>query len=344
MTTATPPASGPTDVTRAGRESLEANRRRITRTAYALLAPTIVVMAIVVGYPIVLSVIDSFQADAHLDPATGFFVSGGFAGLTNYAHWILQQCTSASGSGSCAQGNLGASFWMAMFNTFFFTIVTVTLETVIGLWMAIIMNRNFRGRGLLRAAVLVPWAIPTAVTAKLFYFIFATAGIVNALLGVEIIWGADLWASRIAIIAADTWKTTPFMALLILAGLQLIPEDTYEAARMDGASTVQTFFRITVPLLRPALVVAILFRTLDALRMYDLPAILTGGGGGRGDATTTLSILVVKEINNTAVNSAAALSTITFLVVFAVAFLFIRVLGANLTGAEQKSKKVAGVA
>ena len=344
MTTATPPAPPrPKDVTEAGRASLEANRRRITRTSYALLAPTIVVMAVIVGYPIVLSVINSFQADARLDPATGFFVTGGFTGLTNYAHWLLQQCSTPAGTAACAQGNLGASFWTATFNTFFFTVITVALETVIGLWMAIIMNRNFRFRGLLRAAVLVPWAIPTAVTAKLFLFIFATAGIVNALLGIEVIWGADLWASRFAIIIADTWKTTPFMALLILAGLQLIPEDTYEAARMDGATTVQQFFRITLPLLRPALVVAVLFRTLDALRMYDLPAILTGGGGGRGDATTTLSILVVREIQNTAVNSAAALSTITFLIVFGVAFLFIRVLGANLTGGEKKSKKVAGV-
>lgn len=343
MTTATPPVTPQQDVTRAGRESLEANRRRTTRVAYSLLAPTIVVMALVVGYPIILSVFDSFQADAHLDPATGFFVQGGFAGLSNYAHWILQQCTTAAGTAACAQGNLGASFWTAIFNTFFFTVVTVTLETIIGLWMALIMNRNFRGRGILRAAVLVPWAIPTAVTAKLFYFIFAASGIVNTLLGTTILWGADLWASRFAIIVADTWKTTPFMALLILAGLQLIPEDTYEAARMDGATTVQTFFRITLPLLRPALVVAILFRTLDALRMYDLPAILTGGGGGRGDATTTLSILVVKEIQNTAVNSAAALSTITFLVVFGVAFIFIRLLGANITGGERSSKKVAGV-
>ena len=344
MTTATPPATEPKDVIRAGRDSLDANRRRITRTAYALLAPTIVVMAIVVGYPIILSIVNSFQSDARINPVTGFFQTGGFAGLDNYAHWVLQQCTTAAGTGPCAPGNLGSSFWNATFNTFFFTVVTVALETVIGLWMAIIMNRNFRFRGLLRAAVLVPWAIPTAVTAKLFYFIFATAGIANALLGVEIIWGADLWASRLAIIIADTWKTTPFMALLILAGLQLIPEDTYEAARMDGATTVQTFFRITLPLLRPALVVAVLFRTLDALRMYDLPYILTGGGGGKGDATTTLSILVVREIQNTAVNSAAALSTITFLIVFAVAFLFIRVLGANLTGGEKKSKKVADVA
>lgn len=345
MTTATPPAvQTGSDKTPPGRDSLDANRRRITRTSYLLLAPTIVVMAVVVGYPIVLSVWDSFQADAHLDPSTGFFVEGGFAGLSNYAHWILQQCTTASGTGACAQGNLGASFWTATFNTFFFTVVTVALETVFGMWMALIMNRGFKGRGILRAAVLVPWAIPTAVTAQLFGFIFATSGIVNSVLNIQVIWGADLWASRFAIIVADTWKTTPFMALLILAGLQLIPEDTYEAARMDGASTAQTFFRITLPLVKPALIVAILFRTLDALRMFDLPYILTGGGGGRGDGTTTLSILVVREIQNTFVNSAAALSTITFVIVFAVAFLFIRVFGANITGSEQKSKKGANVA
>ena len=167
----------------------------------------------------------------------------------------------------------------------------------------------------------------------------------NTIFSANTLWYSDLWASRFAIVIADTWKTTPFMALLILAGLQLIPEDTYEAARMDGATTIQTFFRITVPLLKPALIVAILFRTLDALRMYDLPAILTGGGGGKGDATTTLSILVVKELGGAnGGDSASALSTITFIIIFLVAFLFIRVLGANVTGSEKKARKVAKVA
>ncbi len=342
MTTAAPPTSAlPPGGNYPGRDSLEANRRRQARFAYLLLAPTIVVMAIVVGYPIVLSIINSFQQDAHLDQTTGFQVTGGFAGVSNYTHWLLQQCANATGGTSaCAPGNLANSFWNSVFVTFFFAVITVVLETIIGIWMAIIMNRNFRGRGILRAAVLVPWAIPTAVTAKLWYFIFATSGIVNTIIGQQILWGSDLWASRFAIIIADTWKTTPFMALLILAGLQLIPEDTYEAARMDGASTVQQFFQITLPLLRPALVVAILFRTLDALRMYDLPAILTGGGGGRGDATTTLSMLVVKQIQQ-GPNSASALSTITFIIIFAVAFIFIRLLGANITGSERKSQKVA---
>jgi multiple sugar transport system permease protein len=337
VSTAPPKAAPPP---RAGRESLEANRRREARIAYYLLLPTIVAMGLVVGYPIVLSIWNSFQADRHLDTATGQFVTGGFAGFANYTHWLFQQCDAGGKAVACAPGQLASSFWNSVFVTFFFAVVTVALETVFGLWMAIIMNRSFRGRGLLRAAVLVPWAIPTAVTAKLFFFIFATEGIANTILNQKIIWGSDLWASRFAIVIADTWKTTPFMALLILAGLQLIPEEVYEAAKVDGTTTVQAFFRITLPLVRPALIVAILFRTLDALRMYDLPAILTGGGGGRGDATTTLSILVVKQVYQ-GINVASALSTITFILIFLVAFLFIRVLGANITGSERASRKAA---
>ncbi|BDZ49294.1 hypothetical protein GCM10025867_15350 [Frondihabitans sucicola] len=235
-------------------------------------------------------------------------------------------------------GNIGSLFWEAIGNTLFFTVVTVIFETVIGVWMAIIMNRNFRGRALVRAAILVPWAIPTAVTAKLWYFIFDYNGILNHVLGTQIIWTSGEWSSRFAIVIADTWKTTPFMALLILAGLQLIPEEVYEAASMDGASTVQRFFRITLPLVKPALMVAVLFRVLDALRMYDLPAILTGGGGGTGNATTTLSILVVSQIRQ-GFNSASALSTITFLLVFLVAFLFVRFLGANVVQTQAAQQK-----
>ena len=140
--------------------------------------------------------------------------------------------------------------------------------------------------------------------------------------------------ARWAIIIADVWKTTPFMALLILAGLQIIPNDVYEAAKVDGASTWQRFTQITLPLVKPALMVAILFRTLDALRMYDLPAIMTGGANN----TTTLSILVVDQIRQ-GFNSAAALSTITFLIIFIVAFIFVRFLGANAVQAASTSGK-----
>ncbi len=294
------------------------------RRAYMLIAPTIALLAVVIGYPVVRAVWMSFHSDARLDPATGFFITGGWAGFENYTHWLLQRC----GDTSCPVGTTAAGFWEVVWITVFFTIVTVTLELVLGFGFAMIMNGKYRGRGLVRASILIPWAIPTAVTAKLWYFIFATNGIANALLNTDILWFSDKWAARTAIIVADVWKTTPFMALLILAGLQLISADIYEAAKVDGASPWQRFTAITLPLVKPALMVALLFRTLDVLRMYDLPAIMTGGGAGDGNDTTTLSILVVEEIRS-GFNSAAALSTLTFIFVFAVAFVFIKFLGVN---------------
>lgn len=323
------------------RAGIKKNRRQQSRWALYLIIPTLILLAVVIGYPVVTAIVMSFQKDAGLDPATGLFVQGGFAGFQNYAHWLFQQCMGTDGSTiACPPGNLGSTFWNAVFVTFFFTVTTVILETVLGLWFALIMNRAFRGRGLVRAAILVPWAIPTAVTAKLWFFIFSVAGIANAILGAHILWTSDEWASRFAVIIADTWKTTPFMALLILAGLQLIPEDVYEAAKMDGASTLQRFWRVTMPLLKPALMVAILFRVLDALRIYDLPAILTGGGGGTGHATTTLSILVIDQIRQ-GFNSAAALSTITFIIIFLVAFIFVRILGTNVVRTQEAQQKGA---
>lgn len=308
-----------------------------TGWAYLLLAPTIILLAVVILYPLISSFRMSFLKDAGLDPATGMFVEGGSAGFSNYANWLLQQC----GGAACAPGTLGSQFWPSVGNTFFYAVVTVLLETVFGFWMAIIMARTFKGRGLLRAAVLVPWAIPTAVTAKLWYFMFDYNGVINKIIpGDPILWLGSESAAKWAIIIADTWKTTPFMALLIVAGLQMIPGDVYEAARMDGANTWQRFRHITLPLVKPALMVAILFRTLDALRMYDLPAILTGGANN----TSTLSMLVVEQIRQ-GFNSASALSTLTFLVIFGVAFLFIRFLGADVTNGAvpKKAKKSAPI-
>ncbi|HEY8281378.1 MAG TPA: sugar ABC transporter permease [Leifsonia sp.] len=321
------------------RAGVKKNRRQQGRWALYLIAPTIALLAIVIGYPVVSAIIMSFQKDAGLDPATGLFVAGGFAGFQNYAHWLLQQCQGPNGTTiTCPPGNLGSQFWNAVFVTFFFTVTTVVIETILGMWFAFIMNRTFRGRGLVRAAILVPWAIPTAVTAKLWFFIFSVAGIANAVLNAHVLWTSDEWASRFAVIIADSWKTTPFMALLILAGLQIIPEEVYEAAKVDGAGTWQRFWRVTIPLVKPALLVAVLFRVLDALRIYDLPQILTGGGGGTGNATTTLSILVVDQIRQ-GFNSASALSTITFLIIFIVAFIFVRFLGANVVRTQEAQQK-----
>ncbi|MCQ4119677.1 carbohydrate ABC transporter permease [Rhodococcus tibetensis] len=330
-------AAGDSDPGRGSREKGE-NRRRFGlsgRRAWLFVVPTLAVLAVVIGYPVIRALVMSFQKDAGLDPSTGMFVEGGWAGFSNYTHWILQQCTSPGGVAvACPPGTLGSQFWAAVGNTAFFTVVTVGIEVAIGLWMAIIMGKTFKGRALLRAAVLIPWAIPTAVTAKLWYFIFAYDGIANRLLGTQILWTSDEWPARFAVIISDVWKTTPFMALLILAGLQMIPQDVYEAARVDGASAWQRFRRITLPLVKPALMVAILFRTMDALRMYDLPAILTGGN----PATTTVSILVVDQVRQ-GFNSASALSTITFLMIFAVAFILVKFLGANAVETQEAQRK-----
>ncbi|WP_415971697.1 carbohydrate ABC transporter permease [Rhodococcus sp. 077-4] len=306
--------------------------------AWLLIAPTMVILAIVIVYPVIRALVMSFSKDPGLDPATGMFVTGGSAGFDNYTHWILQQCTSASGTSvPCPPGTLGSQFWGAVGNTAFFTVVTVSIEVVIGFAMAVIMGKTFAGRALLRAAILIPWAIPTAVTAKLWYFIFAYDGIANRILGTNILWTGDAWPARFAVIIADVWKTTPFMALLILAGLQMIPADVYEAARVDGASAWQRFTKITLPLVKPALMVAILFRTMDALRMYDLPAILTEGN----PATRTISILVVDQIRQ-GFNSAASLSTISFVMIFIVAFILVKFLGANAVATQENQRKGAG--
>ncbi|MFD0483877.1 carbohydrate ABC transporter permease [Kineococcus sp. GCM10028916] len=300
------------------------------RRAAVLIAPTLILLAIVILYPVVSAVSQSFTKDAGLDPNTGMFVEGGFAGVSNYKLWLLQDC--GGGAFSCPPGTLGSQFWTATGVTFLFTVVAVSLETVLGFVFALVMHRNFKGRAILRASVLVPWAIPTAVTAKLWYFIFAYDGIANKVLGTNILWTGEGWPPKAAIIIADTWKTAPFMALLILAGLQVIDGSVYEASKMDGAGAWQRFRYITLPLVRPALIVAVLFRTLDTLRMYDLPKILTGGAGD----TSTLSMLVVDQVR-TGFNAASALSTLTFLIVFAVAFVFIKFLGANVT--EQRAPK-----
>ncbi|WP_244977369.1 carbohydrate ABC transporter permease [Corynebacterium lizhenjunii] len=317
--------------------------RKSTAPALALVAPALTVLAVVIGYPIIRAVMLSFQGNRHLDPATGVFVEGKFAGLDNYLYWITNRCMAASGEVSaCPPGVIATDFWPAVRITLFFTVVTVALETILGIIMALIMNGNYRGRGLVRAAVLIPWAIPTAVTAKLWQFMFAPQGIVNSLLGTHISWTTDPTFARLAVIIADVWKTAPFMALLILAGLQMIPKEVYEAARVDGATRWQTFTRITLPLVRPALMVAVLFRTLDALRMYDLPVIMISGSSN--SPTATISQLVVEDMRQGNFNSASALSTLIFLLIFAVAFILVRFLGADITGTAEakRARREAG--
>jgi multiple sugar transport system permease protein len=169
-------------------------------------------------------------------------------------------------------------FWNALENTVYFTSLSVSLELALGLSIALLLNRDFAAKGLVRAVVLVPWAVPTVVSARMWEWIYNTDfGILNHLLGQKINWlGSPGWAMHAAVLM-DVWKTTPFVVILLLAGLQVIPRDLYRAARVDGAGRWQPFRRLTLPLLKPVLLVVLIFRTLDAFRIFDAVYVLTGG-------------------------------------------------------------------
>jgi len=303
------------------------------RLAWILLAPTLIIIAVVAGIPVILSFWESLhQTNAGVDPTTGLVAGGDkFVGLQNFTD-IFAGANPVTGS----YGTIDR-FWNAFLNTTFITIVCVLLETVIGVAMALIMAKAFRGRGLVRAGILVPWAIPTIVSALMWKLIFDSSGVMNRILGREILWLADTGASFWAIVIADTWKTAPFIGLLTLAGLQTIPAEVYEAAKVDGATTWQQFVRITLPMVKPALVVAVLFRTLDTLRMFDLPYGMIGAGKYRVE---TLSVFAYQEASQSRYGPAAAYAIVLFIYVLLVAFLFVRVLGAEVIGdADVKKKK-----
>jgi multiple sugar transport system permease protein len=201
--------------------------------------------------------------------------------------------------------------------------------------MALAMHSAFRGQRLLRTVVLVPWAVLTVVTAITWQTIFEPSlGFVNSLLGAiglpdDTVWLGEQPQAMMVLIFADVWKTAPFMALLLLAGLQVIPDDIYEAAKVDGATAWQRFTKITLPLLKPALLVALIFRTLDALRIFDLPFVLTKGSNG----TTTLSLISYETFQtNRILGLGSALAVLTFVIVMVVSFVYIRFVGGNIRG------------
>jgi trehalose/maltose transport system permease protein len=235
--------------------------RQRRRAALLFVLPMVVVLAAVAGWPLLRTIYFAFT-DARLSTLE-----------THRIVW-LENFTALAGD---------PDWWRAVWNTVLFTAVSVTLETVLGVVIALTLNAHLPGRGVLRAAVLVPWAIPTVVSAQMWNWMFNDLyGVLNAIfLSVGLIeapraWTADPDLALLAVIAVDVWKTTPFMALLTLAALQILPAELFEAARIDGASALRAFWRITLPLIRPALTVAVVFRTLDALRVFDLPYVLTG--------------------------------------------------------------------
>jgi multiple sugar transport system permease protein len=257
--------------------------------------------------------------------ANGFTIEGDkFVGIQNYADIF--------------RGDTGTRFWNAFFNTTFFTVTTLILEIVIGVAMALVMHHALRGKGLVRASILVPWAIPTAVSAIMWQFIFQADGVANEVLNSQVLWTTEGFQAKIAVIIADVWKTAPFVGLLVLAGLQIISTDVYEAARVDGASGWKQFWQITLPLVKPALLVAILFRGLDALRMFDLPYVMIGR---RKSSVETLSMLAQEEAANLRIGPAAAYAVILFVYVALVAYAFVKLLGADVLGEARTRSKEA---
>ncbi|MCD9874427.1 carbohydrate ABC transporter permease [Streptomyces guryensis] len=292
------------------------------RLGALLVSPTLLVLAVVVLYPTVVALKDSFYGTPGLDPKTGFVRDHDpFVGADNY---------------TAIFGAAGDRFWNAFWNTTFLTVTTVTLETVLGIAMALIMHRALRGRAVVRASILVPWAIPTAVTGLLWRWVFNSDGVANALIGRQILWTTEGFHAKVAVIVADVWKTAPFIGLLVLAGIQVISKEVYEAARMDGAGGLRQFWSITLPLVKPALLVAVLFRTLDALRMFDLPYILIGA---QKTSVETLSMLAQDQAANVRFGPAAAYAVILFGYVFLVALAFVRLLGADVV--PRRHKEVA---
>lgn len=218
-------------------------------------------------------------------------------------------------------------FWNALGNTAYFTAMSVSLELLLGLSIALLLNATFRFKGLVTALVLVPWAIPTVVSAKMWEWMYNTdLGILNHLLGIQINWlGSPFWAMNAAV-AMDVWKTTPFVAILLLSGLKLIPGEVIQAARIDGAGEWNLFRRITLPLLMPVILVVLIFRTMDAVRVFDAVYVLTGGGPA--NTTETLSIYAYKVLFQTLqFGYGSTLSIVVFVCVGAMSLLYLRALG-----------------
>jgi trehalose/maltose transport system permease protein len=233
-----------------------------TRTAWILLLPTLLVVAFIALYPLAQTIYYSFT-DKRLASAQ----PTSWVGLENY-RFLIEDTV----------------FRDSIWTTVKFAVITLVFEFVLGLIIALVVNSSFKGRGFTRAAMLIPWAIPTVVSARMWAWMYNDIfGVFNDLLYTQlhitdrnIAWTAEERYSLWAVCAVDIWKTTPFVALLLLAGLQVIPSDVYEAATVDGASKWQQFWRITMPLLRPAILVTIIFRTLDALRVFDVFYVMFG--------------------------------------------------------------------
>jgi trehalose/maltose transport system permease protein len=277
---------------------------RQRRLAWYLIVPAVFVVFLVIGYPLIQVLLYSvlkYKLDG-VTPAS-------FVGLSNYLFILTDP-----------------DFWLAVQNTLIFSVCSVTLECVLGLAVALVANSKFKGRSILRVAILIPWAIPTVVSSKIWAWMFNDIyGVVNVLLvnfhliSQKIAFLATPATALPVIIAVDVWKTTPFMALLLLAGLGLIPGDLYEAASIDGASKLRQFFSLTLPLVMPTLLVALIFRTLDALRVFDIFYVMVGGQGNMATMAIYNQQWLVSFLD-AGVGSAASVIILVIIMVFVVLY------------------------
>ena len=301
MEAASAPAPAPTG-------KVTERTRSERRLGWLLCAPAVIAMLLVTAYPIAYAIGLSLQ-----DVDLRFPEEGGFVGLSNY------EAVLTSGL-----------WWTDVFNTLFVTVIAVSVELVLGMLIALVMHRAIFGRGVLRTSVLIPYGIVTVVAAFSWQFAFAPdTGFVNnlPLIDDEKAWFGDRFSAFAVIIMAEVWKTTPFMALLLLAGLTTIDDGLYEAARVDGASAVQRFFRITLPLMKPAILVALLFRTLDSFRIFDTIFIMTRGA----QDTESVSILGFNQlVSRLNLGLGSAVSVLIFIAVLIIAFIFVRGFGVRM--------------
>lgn len=320
---------------------------RQTRLAFMLLIPTFIVLLGVAFYPLARTFFASFTDEQFAHPGSPV----NYVGLQNYQQLLSIQLVYLPPNGhpadvmpTCSLTNCyyqvagkitvfgnqyliaatDPDFIQSVANTLVFTIISVILELVLGLGVAMVVNSKFRARGAMRAAMLVPWAIPTVVSTRMWQWILkdSSAGVLNDILvnKLHLIPQSQSWTTQYqlpSIIAIDVWKTIPFMALLLLAGLQTIPGDVYEAGAVDGATGIQQFWRITLPLLRPTIVLALIFRTLDALRVFDVFSVLFGKAL-RSIATYTQE----KLIDSQQVGYSSAIGVVIFILLFAFTILY----------------------
>jgi trehalose/maltose transport system permease protein len=289
-----------------------------TRVAWLFVAPMLVAVALVAAWPLGRTIAFSFT-DAYLSDLD----NRQFVGFANYVALFEDPL-----------------WWHAVITTLAFAVVSVGLETLLGLAIALTLNAHMPGRGLLRAAVLIPWAIPTVISAKMWgWMLHDLYGVVNAaLLKIGLIdapwaWLAEPKLAFTAVVAVDVWKATPFMTLLILAALQVLPKEIYQAAKVDGVPPIRMFLRVTLPLIRPALLVAIIFRGLDAMRIFDVIYVLTGNN----QATTTMSVYARQQlVDFQDVGYGSAAATALFLIVALATAIVITVGRVNVSGTGER--------